>query len=65
LTDPSKLNVKPKKVLVKKVQRSGTLADAFQNLGVQQAQMDEFALLNNMELNDKLQAGKLIKIIGE
>ena len=65
LTDPSKLNVKPKKVLVKKVQRSGTLADAFQNLGVQQAQMDEFALLNNMELTDKLQAGKLIKIIGE
>lgn len=65
LTDPSKLNVKPKKVLVKKVQRSGTLADAFQNLGVQQKQMDEFALLNNMELTDKLQAGKLIKIIGE
>jgi predicted Zn-dependent protease len=65
LTDPSKLNIKPKKVLVKKVQRSGTLADAFQYLGVQQKQMDEFALLNNMELTDKLQAGKLIKIIGE
>ena len=65
LTDPSKINVKPKKVLVKKVQRSGTLADAFQYLGVQQKQMDEFALLNNMELTDKLQAGKLIKIIGE
>ncbi|HBH85220.1 MAG TPA: peptidase M48 [Bacteroidales bacterium] len=65
LTDPSKLNVKPKKVMVKKVQRSGTLADAFQSLGVQQKQMNEFALLNNMELTDKLQAGKLIKIIGE
>ena len=65
LTDPSKLNVKPKKVIVKKAQHSGTLAEAFQALGVQQNQMNEFALLNNMELTDKLQAGKLIKIIGE
>jgi predicted Zn-dependent protease len=65
LTDPSKLNVKPKKVIVKKVQRSGTLADAFQSLGVQQNKMNEFALLNNLELADKVQAGKLIKIIEE
>ena len=65
LTDASKLNVKPKKIMVKKVQRAGTLADAFNSFGAQQKQMDELALLNNMELTDRVQAGKLIKIIGE
>ena len=65
LTDPSKLNVKPKKILVRKVQRSGTLASAFSYYGVKQDQMNELALLNNMELTDKVQVGKMIKIIGE
>lgn len=65
LTEPSKLNVKPKKLLVKKIQNGGTLTDAFRFYDVPQAQMNELALLNNMELSDKVQAGKLIKIIGQ
>ena len=65
LTDVSKLNVKPKKVLVKRVQQAGTLADAFSYYGVQQAQMNKLALLNNLELSDKVQVGRLIKIVGE
>lgn len=65
LTDASKINVKPKTVQVVKVQRTGTLANAFSNLGVRQAQQEELALLNNLELNSQVQAGKLIKIIGE
>ena len=65
LTDVSKLNVMPKKVLVKRVQRAGTLADAFSYYGVQQAQMNKFAVLNNLELTDKVQVGRLIKIVGE
>jgi predicted Zn-dependent protease len=65
LTDPAKLNVKPRKVVVKSVTRTGTFSDALQSFGVKQAQMNEFALLNNMELTDKVQPGKLIKVIGE
>jgi predicted Zn-dependent protease len=65
LTDPAKLNVKPKRILVKKVERAGTLSETFTSLGVKKAQIDETALLNNMALTDKVQAGKLIKIIGE
>jgi predicted Zn-dependent protease len=65
LTDPAKLNVKPKRVRIKKVQQNGTLAEAFRNFGVPQSQMDELALLNNLELSDRIQSGKLIKIIGE
>jgi len=65
LTDPSKINVKPKRILVKKVERAGTLNDVFTSFGVQKKQYDELALLNDMELTDKVKAGKLIKIIGE
>jgi predicted Zn-dependent protease len=65
LTDQSKLNVKPSKILVKKVQKTGTVADALKYYGVQQSKMEELALLNNLELTDRVQAGKLIKIIGQ
>lgn len=63
LTDPARLNVKPKRVAVKKVGRTTNLAEAFKALGVPQAQFAEMALLNNMELTDQVQAGKLVKIV--
>ncbi len=63
LTDPGRLNVKPKRLYVKTVQRTGTLAAAFASYGVSQDMMNELALLNEMELNDQVQAGKLIKIV--
>jgi predicted Zn-dependent protease len=65
LTDASKLNVKPKKVQVVKVQRAGTLADAFSYYRVSQDKQAELALLNDLELTDQVPVGKLIKIIGE
>lgn len=65
LTEAAKLNVQPARIRVKKVQQSGTLADAFRYFGVPQSQMNELALLNNLELNDRVQSGKLIKITGK
>ncbi len=65
LTDPAKINVKPKKIIVKSVTKAGTLADAFTSFGVKQAQMSELALLNNMELTDRVAVGKQLKIVGE
>ena len=65
LTDASKINVKPKKVEIVKVQRAGTLSDAFAYYRVPQKQYNELALLNDVELTDQVQVGKLIKIIGE
>lgn len=65
LTDPSKLNVKPTKLLVKKVQRTTTLGNALTSYNVPQAKLEEVALLNNMELTSTVQAGKLIKVIGQ
>jgi predicted Zn-dependent protease len=65
LTDASKINVKPTMVLIKKVQKTGTLANAFSYYGVPQAKMEELALLNNLELTSNVQAGNLIKVIGQ
>ena len=63
LTDASKINVKPKRVNVVKVQRAGTLSDAFAYYRVPQSQYKELALLNDLELTDQVPTGKLIKII--
>jgi predicted Zn-dependent protease len=65
LTDASKINVKPKKVQVVRVQRTGSVADAFSYYRVSQDKQAGLALLNDLELTDQVPVGKLIKIIGE
>jgi predicted Zn-dependent protease len=65
LTDASRINVKPKRVQVVKVQKTGTLADAFGYYRIPQEKYAELALLNDIELTSQVQAGKLIKITGE
>ncbi len=65
LTDPAKLNVKPKKVIVRTVKNPGTLSQVLTSFGVPQDKLKELALLNNLELNSAVPAGKLIKTIGE
>ncbi|MZP66675.1 MAG: peptidase M48, partial [Bacteroidales bacterium] len=65
LTEASKINVQPKRIKVVKVARAGTVADAFNYFRVPQAQHAEFALLNDLELTDKVAAGKLLKIVSQ
>jgi len=65
LSDPSKLNREPVRIRIKKVQRTSTLANAFRYFGVDQNKMEELALLNNLELTDQVQTGRLIKITGK
>lgn len=65
LKETSKLNVKPTRIRVKTVQRAGTLSDAFKYYKVPQKKYKELALLNNMELTDRVSKGKLIKTIGK
>ena len=65
LTDNSKINVKPNRINVVKVLRSGTFESALSSLGVNKARYNELALLNDLELTSQVQAGKLIKIIGQ
>jgi predicted Zn-dependent protease len=65
LSDPSKINVKPKKIRVKDVQRTSTFSETLKAFGIPQKQLDELALLNNIGLTEQVQKGQLIKIIGE
>jgi predicted Zn-dependent protease len=65
LTEPAKLNVKPKRIKIVQVPATSTLSQTFKSLKVPESQMKELALLNNIELPDQVAKGKLIKIIGE
>lgn len=65
LTEAAKINVKPDLLLVKKVMKAGTASDVFKTLGVAANKMEEMALLNNLELTDRLPVGKMVKIVGK
>jgi predicted Zn-dependent protease len=65
LADNSKINVKPYRINVVKVPKTGTLESALSSLGVDKSRYNELALLNDIELTGQVQAGKLIKIISQ
>jgi predicted Zn-dependent protease len=65
LTDPDKLNKQPQRIRIKPVQQSGSVKDVLGYYDVPEAQKKNIALLNNMDLADKLTKGDLIKIISD
>jgi predicted Zn-dependent protease len=65
LTDADKLNRKPERVRIKSVASAGTLSQALTRLQVPSARLDELAILNGMQLTDRLPAGTLIKVVGQ
>ncbi len=65
LTDRDKIEVSPRRIRIREVAQAGTLADALRSFGVREAEMQEYAFLNNMGLNDRVEAGDLIKIASD
>jgi predicted Zn-dependent protease len=63
LTDPSKLNVYPEYIRIVNAPRSASLQDLLTGFGITQARLDEFAILNGMQLKDMVSEGKMIKIV--
>jgi len=63
LTDSARINVKPDLVRVKRVASSGTVASTLRAFNVPAAMHEEIAMLNNLSLNDRVQAGQLLKIV--
>jgi predicted Zn-dependent protease len=63
LTDPTKINVKPDRIRIRKAPRSGTLSQVFASLRVPSDKREEMSILNGMELNENVSAGTLIKTI--
>lgn len=64
LRDASKLNKKAERIRIKTVQNTGTLRQAFSAYKVPENRMEELSILNGMQLNENVQKGSLIKIIG-
>lgn len=63
LTDPSKLNKQPERVKIETVKSNTTLQNALTGFGMPRARLNELAILNGMELNDRVTAGMLIKTV--
>jgi len=63
LTDQSKINVKPDRVRLKTVTRSGPLKDILIGFKFSGDDLDKMALLNGMQLTDSVPANTLIKIV--
>jgi predicted Zn-dependent protease len=63
LTDPAKINKQPERIRIKTVQQNTTMSDVLRSYKVDEKRMEEVAILNGMQLSDKLSKGTLIKII--
>jgi predicted Zn-dependent protease len=63
LTDAAKLNKKPERVRIKTIAQAATLEQSLKGFGIPEKRLEEMAVLNGMQLKDKLASGTLIKII--
>ncbi|SFB44221.1 M48 family metalloprotease [Algoriphagus aquimarinus] len=65
LRDSEKLNRKPEIIKIKTVPNQMSLQAAFQHFGMPSERFEELSLLNGMHLNDQLNKGMLIKVVGK
>ena len=65
LTEASKLNRKAERVRIKQAKAATTLSAALTANGVPSKRLTEEAILNGMQLTDRLPAGTLFKVIGQ
>ena len=63
LTDPARINVKPRRIVIKEVNRNTNLSEALTQYGIKKDNFEEHALLNGMNLNQVIDKGTLFKVI--
>jgi predicted Zn-dependent protease len=63
LTDPSKLSVKPDRVRIVTVKKTGTFAEVVGAIKPQALSLEDTSILNNIEPDETVRAGELIKIV--
>ncbi len=61
LTETSRLNVEPIRIKVQSVKNGATLSQALASLGASNVDLEELAIVNGMELGDRVEAGMLLK----
>lgn len=65
LTEASKLNRQSERVRIKQAKSATTLSAALTANGVPSRRLEEIAILNGMQLSDRLTAGQLFKVVGQ
>ena len=63
LKDKNRINVKPDRIAIKTVNKTGTLKNTLAYYKMSPDRYSELSLINGMELDDTVQKGSLIKII--
>jgi len=63
LTDPSKMNVKPQSLAVKAAGKAGNLRTILRQFGAPEAEIENLAIMNGLQLTDNVAAGTLIKTV--
>ncbi len=61
LTETSRLNVEPIRIKVQSVRNGGTLSQALTTLGAANIDLEELAIVNGMEMGDRVETGMLLK----
>jgi predicted Zn-dependent protease len=64
IKDPSKINKKQERIILKEVTQNGTLAQTLKTLGTPENRIEEISILNGMKSTDNVVVGSLIKVIG-
>ncbi|MDF9797259.1 putative Zn-dependent protease [Catalinimonas alkaloidigena] len=65
LRDPEMLDMKAERIIIREVPASGTLSSVFSKLNVERERFEEMAILNGINLNDRVEQGMLIKTVGK
>jgi len=63
LTDQTKINVKPERIKIIKAGKTDSLANILKPYGYSAEKQKQIAIMNALELSDKVAAGTLLKII--
>lgn len=63
LTDASKINVQPERIKIVKAPRTTNLRSLLTSNGIPNDRLEEFAILNGMELNTQVESGTLFKVV--
>ena len=64
LRDAAKIGKKPERIRIKTVTQTASLDQILRSFKMDTKRLEELAILNGMNLNDKVEKGTLIKIIG-
>jgi predicted Zn-dependent protease len=63
LTDSEKINREPERIRIREVKQTGTLSNALSAYQMPSKRLEELAVLNGMQLDERVPQGTLIKVV--